>query len=888
MAEETTLPGDAAELRLRAEETARADAASWPENINHLSPEEAQRTLHELRVHQIELEMQNEELRRTQVELADSKASYVDLYDFAPVGYCTVGKQGLILKANLAAADLLGVARNALVRAQFSRFVVPGDQDAYYLYRKQLFASVTPQVCELRLVRSGSSPFWAHLEATAVQAADGMPVFHVVVSDITKRKRAEERLAEERQQREDVLIDLFEGAPVAYHEFDMHGVLTRVNGALCALLGYQADEMLGRPVWDFVSAAEREVSRETVLRVLSGEEPLNVVRRRYVRRDGAELLLEIHARLIRNESGEVKCLRSALLDVTAAARDAELVRQYVMNLELSYELQERTNAELALAKDRAEAATQAKSEFLATMSHEIRTPMNGVIGMTGLLLATPLTDEQRSYAEIVRSSGEALLYVVNDILDFSKIEAGKLELEIGPFDLHHAIEDVLDMLTVKARDKKLELMLSYSVDAPREFLGDPSRIRQVLLNLLGNAIKFTDCGHVLVEVTCKAVSDGVVRTLIAVHDTGVGIPAERQGGLFQMFQQADSSTTRKYGGTGLGLAIAKQLVELMGGTISLTSEVGEGSSVAFEIPFQLGPHRERDARQDVKLHKLRALVVDDNQIGRFVTAQVCWHWAIRADEAASGEEAIQMAADAVVAGDPYQLMFVDHLMPGMDGLETAWRLREASRGCGPSHRPGIVLVTAMGEPGAIRRAAEAGCDAFMVKPVRETTLLECVYTVLGKRRCGGRASAAQEPPAQVAPPVFSGRRVLVVEDNIVNQRVAAALLGKLGCIVDVAANGREALELAGEASYDLIVMDCQMPEMDGYEATGQIRRLEGAVRRTPIIALTAGVMSEDRERCLRAGMDGYLSKPLRAEQLREALGKYLEPHGLSDGEAVRR
>ena len=506
--------------------------------------------------------------------------------------------------------------------------------------------------------------------------------------------RALQRRTQERTESEMKFRDLFDSAPVAYHELDRNGVIRRVNRAECALLGYEAGEMLGRPVWEFISEADQEASQQAICRKVSGEQAMEPVQRRYVRRDGAELWIDIHDILVHNASGEIVGIRSALLDITERRLADERSARYLLDLESAHAAQERNAAELArmveelgLEKDRAEAATRAKSQFLSSMSHEIRTPMNGVIGMTGLLLDTPLTSEQKGYAETVRGSGEALLGIINDILDFSKIESGKLDLEIIPFDLHNALEDVVELLAVKAHEKKLEMLLWYAPDAPREFLGDPGRIRQVVLNLVSNAIKFTGSGHVLVKVESEAISNGVANIQIAVHDTGIGIAADRQGILFQKFQQVDSSTTRKYGGTGLGLAISKQLVELMRGTMSLTSQVGEGSCFSFEITLPLNPSPLAEQPPAVQLDGMRALVVDDHQISRFVIIQLCSRWGMRAEEAASGDEALRMVAAAHATGDPYRLICLDHMMPDMDGAETARRLRETGLSVEPGNHP---------------------------------------------------------------------------------------------------------------------------------------------------------------------------------------------------------
>ncbi|MBF0550313.1 MAG: PAS domain S-box protein [Deltaproteobacteria bacterium] len=1067
-------PNRSGDLRRLAEERALRDIPALAQET--LWPEAAQQLLHELRVHQIELEMQNEELRLTQAKLEDSRARYFNLYDHAPVGYFTVSEEGLILEANLMAAGWFGVPRNELPQQPLSRFILPEDQHVYADHGRKVFETGMPQVCELRIVGRDGAQFWVRLEATVAQdGQSGIPVARVVTSDITERRQIEEGLREEGIKYRSV----FESVPIGLILLDDQGVVLDCNQYFADIFGVQREYFLGRnllvimsegqlrhELTDFIAeggvrryegpytsvltgkelflritaeknAADTYLSvvediterhrMETALgeserrfRVLAGtieevfwmgdvetqrtlyvspgyerlwgrtaqslyDDPKSFIEAivpedrgraftnleikrtgqsfeyeyRIIRPDGSIRWIWDREFPVQSDTGQVNYYAGVAGDITERKRAEELLRnsderyqtlirtsmegfwavdmegrilevnnaycamtgysrqallsmhiydqEYiespeqirthiqhiitqgwdrfeskhrcsdgsVIDVQVSVVLvtsqdlmmvfinditaRKRTEAELSEAKRNSEIANKVKSQFLANMSHEIRTPLNGIIGMAELTLRTELSLDQREYLEMIKISADTLASLINDILDFSKIEAGRLNIDNINFKLRDSLGDMMKTLAVKAHEKGLELAYRINPDVPDRLLGDPTRIGQVVVNLIGNAIKFTDVGEVVLYVQLSSQADDELVLHFKVRDTGIGIPKDKIRKIFEPFTQADGSTTREYGGTGLGLTICSRLVAIMGGRIWVESEVGKGSTFHFHIRLSIA-NEELAEVIPIKIGQLcgtRVLVVDDNATNRRILEEMLSGWDVKPTMVNNGFAALDALRRAKESNESFSLAILDLLMPQMDGFELAQKIKD-----NPDHRDiKIILLTS-----AVRKAdtglyKELGISAYLTKPVRHSDLLDAILTVLGD------PIPDSDQKSKVVRPSLNETRmklnILLAEDNLINQRLAQAILESRGHHVSIVNNGAEALGALDTNHYDLVLMDVQMPVLDGIAATEKIREKEKLTRgHILIIAMTAFAMKGDQERCLASGMDGYITKPL--------------------------
>ncbi len=656
--------------------------------------------------------------------------------------------------------------------------------------------------------------------------------------DITELKRAETALLKEKRFLE--ALNLF--SPAAIVVLDTLDRIQSCNPAFEHMYGYTAHEIVGKDL-DSLIAREESLTEASAYTRQAMTRPVHAI-------------------------GQRRCKDGSMVDVEIFGVPVFVGDEKVGTLAIYHDI-----SDLLRARREAEEANQAKSDFLANMSHEIRTPMNGVIGMLELALDTSLTGEQRDYLETSLQSAETLLGLLNDILDFSKIEAGRLELESISFNLRAAVEDMAYTLAKRAQDKGLELACLIDSELVSELRGDPGRIRQVLVNLVGNAVKFTHQGEIVVRA--EAVEQLATRAKVrfSVTDTGIGIPYERQAAIFERFTQVDSSMTRKYGGTGLGLTICKQLVEAMGGHIGMESTPGSGSTFWFELELDKQPMEKRVTAPlpaaPVVLRGARVLAVDDNRTNRLVLTKMVEGFECRIDTVGSGGKALEVLHSAQRAGDPYRAVLMDMQMPGMDGEQTARAIKTD-----PLIRDSqVIILSSIGQRGDGERLKALGCAGYLLKPVKQQMLHDALFAVLGE---GSLPLAGIVTRHSLSEQRRFGLHVLLAEDNAINQKLAVVLLQKAGYSVDAVDNGLKAMEKVKTEHYNAVLMDVQMPEMDGFEATKQIRHWETPLsRHIPIIAMTAHAMVGDRERCLEAGMDDYISKPIDPKALFDSLDRWI-------------
>ncbi len=702
---------------------------------------------------------------------------------------------------------------------------------------------------EHRLRHKNGTYRWILARGLALRDAEGRPLRMAGShTDITALKDMIHALRDS----EALYHSLVETLPLNMFRKDLDGHFTFANRLFCKTMGRPLAEILGKTDHDFFPQALADKYRVDDLRVAATRELFEATEE-HLRPDGGKIYVQVLKTPVYDSLDKVVGVQGIFWDVTDRKRAEEA---------------------LLKAREAAEAANRSKSEFLANMSHEIRTPMNAVIGMTELLLDTTLTAEQREYLDMVRASADSLLTVINDILDFSKIEAGKLDLDRTPFGLADLVGDALKTLAVRAHAKGLELAFRLAPGVPEAVVGDPHRLRQVLVNLIGNSVKFTERGEVIVEVRDAAgEGDGPppgYRDLqFSVIDTGIGIPADKLGMIFDPFSQVDGSTTRKYGGTGLGLAICGRLVTMMGGRLGVDSEAGKGSRFHFTARFEAAKAPPARPAPPERLRGLSVLVVDDNATNRLILEETLSGWDMRPTAVAGGDEALAALEGAARAGRPFGLVLLDAQMPGMDGFGLAACIQQRPELVGAT----LMMLSSGGHSGVLARRRELGITGYLTKPLKQADLWRAILEALGNADQEAHKTKTVSPQEARAADAPRRLRLLLAEDNLFNQKLATGLLEKEGHSVVVANNGKEALAiLERDPAFDVVLMDVQMPEMDGLEATAALRRREaGTGRRLPILAMTAYAMKGDRERCLDAGMDGYISKPIRARELLDAV-----------------
>ncbi len=775
---------------------------------------------------------------------------------------------GFITDINEEVAESYGWSRDELIGQAITKLIPPEDHELATDLRRRCIAGEEVRGIEGRRWHRDGSALPVLRTLSLLRNADGDPMaIASFTADITKLKQVEQELHRHQQHLEDLVAsrtkalaeteglfrNTFELAAVGIAHVGKDGSWLRVNERICQIVGYSREELLQSTFQDITYPEDLNADLEQFNALMAKRIPHYAMEKRYVHKDGHLVWINLTVALVCDEAGEPDYFISVIEDIA---------------------LRKRMEQETHEARQLAEQATRAKSDFLARMSHEIRTPMNAVIGMNHLALQTELTAKQRDYISKSLTSARSLLAIINDILDYSKIEAGKMNLETVEFQIEEVLDGLSTMNLIRAEEKGLELIFNASPDIPATLLGDPHRLGQILVNLVSNAIKFTDHGEILVSIKVLERSADSVSLQFDVQDSGIGLTEDQIARLFQSFEQADGSTTRKYGGTGLGLAICKNLAEMMGGRIWVESVPGEGSTFSFTT--SLGCKADSNTPRFIPvpdLHGLKALVVDDSAISRDILGGLLESFTFLVNSVDSGAAALEELKQASAAGEPYRLVLMDWKMPGMNGIEAALRIRSEE---GIAHTPQILMVSAHGSEEVIQQAQKARLRYFLTKPVSSSVLFDTVMECFGQE--------AQRTPSRTHHPFASdepllplrGRRVLLVEDNEINQQVAQELLGQAGLRVTTVSNGRKAIEAVLGQRFDFVLMDIQMPEMNGLDATRHIRQIDGGnAEDLPIIAMTANAMSGDRDESLAAGMNDHITKPIDPAELYQTLLKWI-------------
>ena len=793
--------------------------------------------------------------------------------DSAGDGILGVDSEGRATFVNNAAERMLGFGEGELIGKPIHDLIhhSRADGSPYPASECPMRAAFTDgevhRVDEEMLWRKDGTGFQAEYTANPIRK-DGRVIGAVIAfEDITERKRAEERVRNSEQR----LAQIIDFLPDPTWVVDNAGVVVTWNRAMEVLTGIAAKEMVGKGNYEYALAFYDE-KRPVLIDLVRMWRPEFANQYLSIKQDGGILRSESYHPHLGDGGIYLSGTAGLLCDVFGNPAGAiEALRDITDRKQMEEKLRQ--------AQEAAEAASKAKGDFLANMSHEIRTPMNAILGMAHLALKTELTPKQRDYLDKIRTAGNSLLGIINDILDFSKIEAGKLEMEAVAFNLDEVLENLANLITVKAHEKEgLEVLFSTGPGVPRALVGDPLRVGQVLINLANNAVKFTERGEIVVSSELVQAGEKTVEIKFAVRDTGIGLTEEQRGRLFESFSQADTSTTRKFGGTGLGLAISKRLVELMGGRIWVESAPGLGSTFCFTAAFGIGREQSLTRHSPPPdLRGLRTLVVDDNSTSREILQGMLESFSFEVTLAASGEEGLA-EFEKSLSGQGYDLVVMDWKMPGIDGIETARRIKNLQ---GLRRVPRIILVTAYGREEIMRQAERMGLDGFLIKPVSPSVMFDTIMQAFGRDAPRELRTGTEKELEAAAHEKLAGANVLLVEDNEINQQVAMEILSGAGLKVTVANNGQEALDLVRANAYDAVLMDVQMPVMDGYTATGKIRELEAKQPppngRLPIIAMTAHAMAGDQEKSLAAGMNDHITKPIDPAQLFGTLSKWVRP-----------